>query len=182
MKKTFVVLAVLIVQALTIRGSEPSAAFSRDGLMYRNLFAEVFGTSGVAGVNYEQRFRPGSKFGWRVGIAYNYRSDQIGSDGNDTESNGVMIPVGVNGLFGSRNSKFEAGINLNFGIYHASHLAETKNVFNGGVSVNIGYRYQRPSGFMFRVGFGPEIAYYGKFGGYSWYSLFPYLGFGYTFK
>ena len=49
---------------------------------------------------------------------------------------------------------------------------------------NIGYRYQKPKGFLFRVGISPKFDFGDKNGIDSYVgilSLIPYLSFGYSF-
>ena len=48
--------------------------------------------------------------------------------------------------------------------------------------LNIGYRYQRESGFMFRAGISPSFNFGDKYGLRKTPLLYPYLSFGYTFK
>lgn len=157
--------------------------------IYRNVFVEAFGPSSIVGVHYEQRFYPGCKFGFRVGAAYDYASNHIGSDGSpEIDLNGVSFPVGVNFITGGSRSKFEIGANIMVGVYNAKHNfwptgaeGQRSTVFNSGFSLNIGYRYQRPSGFLFRVGWAPQLFAIGHYACVSYYSWVPHLGFGYTF-
>ena len=45
---------------------------------------------------------------------------------------------------------------------------------------DIGYRYQRPNGFMFRVGVSPSFNFGDKYG-LNKTAFFPYIGFGWSF-
>ena len=45
---------------------------------------------------------------------------------------------------------------------------------------DIGYRYQRPNGFMFRVGVSPSFNFGDKYG-LNKAAFFPYIGFGWSF-
>jgi len=45
---------------------------------------------------------------------------------------------------------------------------------------NIGYRYQRPNGFMFRVGVSPSFNFGDKYG-LNKAAFFPYIGLGWSF-
>ena len=180
------------------------SANSFAGETYRNLFAEFFGASGIMSANYDQRFYSGCKFGFRAGIGWACPRDYAFSSQYDTETNlhGVAFPVGVNFMTGRARHKFEVGVNLTPGIYNCDrdipevwdfndegekvvlrpyeHIGGT--VFNMALSINLGYRYQRPSGFMFRAGWSPQFISMGKYPCISWGSLIPYLSFGYTLK
>lgn len=46
---------------------------------------------------------------------------------------------------------------------------------------DIGYRYQRPNGFMFRVGVSPSFNFGDKYG-LNKAAFFPYIGFGWSFE
>ena len=50
------------------------------------------------------------------------------------------------------------------------------------ICLNIGYRYQRESGFMFRAGVSPSFNFGDKYELRKTPLLYPYLSFGYTSK
>ena len=60
-------------------------------------------------------------------------------------------------------------------------FVETMN-YSGYIFLNIGYRYQRESGFMFRAGVSPSFNFGDKYELRKTPLLYPYLSFGYTFK
>lgn len=119
--------------------------------------------------------------------------------------NGIGVPLELNYLLGNKNSKLELGFGASLGVYH---LKETVGYINsgwypGGENVDgtdgelnyytssttqfgyflfgdIGYRYQRPSGFMFRVGVSPSFNFGDKYG-LTKTVFFPYIGFGWSF-
>ncbi len=162
----------------------------------RSLSVEILGAQNIAGVNYDSRFKGNSGFGYRVGIGYGYGEN---SGLFDQKINGVGVPLELNYLLGKKNSKLELGFGLSMGVYHIEETAgyyyqpvppETEgrveeyttkeNRFGYFFFGDIGYRYQRPNGFMFRVGISPSFNFGDKYG-LKKSAFFPYLGFGWSF-
>lgn len=166
--------------------------------VYRNIYGELFGASNLIGVHYDQRFRPGSKWGFRAGIGYSLNVNIAMALYNGGGYNTISAPFAVNGIFGKRHSYFEAGFGVSPGIavsYHGGgtyyyydregalvsqkYKSTTNTAFSFKTFFDFGYRYQKPKGFMFRVGITPAV---------SWYrdmcvlTISPYVSFGYTFK
>ena len=173
--------------------------------IYRNIYGEVFGPSGWISAYYEQRFYPGCKFGFRVGIGYSEPTDHPGSAGKQVETDlfGVIAPLGLNFITGRDRHKFEAGVNFSPGFFRYHRVDRGKTVyakypggaslqpswqkregttFNMNCAINIGYRYQLPAGFMFRIGWAPALIGIGRYHCISIESWYPYISFGYTFK
>lgn len=110
------------------------------------------------------------------------------------------MPLEFNCILGKRRSKFEAGTGINMGLYSikatywvnsegnvsiiepVTQIVESRNTFGYYIFLNIGYRYQRESGFMFRAGISPSFNFGDKYGLRKTPLLYPYLSFGYTFK
>lgn len=117
----------------------------------------------------------------------------------DEEIRGINVPIELNCLIGKsqKKSKFELGVGVNLGIYeHAVGYSlecggptdpstiEKDCMFGYFAFGNIGYRYQKTKGFMFRVGISPKFDFGGKNGIDSYVgvlSFIPYLSFGYSF-
>lgn len=135
----------------------------------RNVFAEFFGPSFGIGVGFDSRFRQGSYFGYRVGLAFTDGSSDGGYDNyyRDIHFNGITIPLEVNAIFGNGKSKFEIGVGITPAILkrrdmkyiHPWNWDEDEQViYKHGTklnvigTLNIGYRYQRESGFFMRIG------------------------------
>jgi hypothetical protein len=78
-------------------------------------------------------------------------------------------------LIGGAKHFFEPGIN-GFCLFDPStgEIAEFYDQKMVGVSVRIGYRYQGPKGFLFRIG--PQLSFYGEE-----VSLLPAASIGYSF-
>lgn len=165
------------------------------------VYLEFVGASIPIGINYDSRF-PDSRFGYRVGIAYTIGSmgEMFTGDGlKDEEIRGINVPVELNCLIGKsqKKSKFELGVGVNLGIYeHAvgyslecggptePSTVEKDCMFGYFAFGNIGYRYQRPKGFLFRIGISPKFDFGDKNGIDSYVgvlSFIPYLSFGYSF-
>lgn len=111
----------------------------------------------------------------------------------------------LNYLLGKKNSKLELGFGLSLGVYHIKetvayvdtgwypgtedtdqkygeikYFTNKENRFGYFFFGDIGYRYQRPNGFMFRVGVSPSFNFGDKYG-LSKAAFFPYIGFGWSF-
>lgn len=161
----------------------------------KSIYLELLGASNMIGVSYDTRIKPGSAFGYRAGISYFY-----GTDYNSNEGHGFSVPLEFNCILSKRRSKFEAGTGINMGLYSiketywvnsegnvsiiepVTQIVESRNTFGYYIFLNIGYRYQRESGFMFRAGISPSFNFGDKYGLRKTPLLYPYLSFGYTFK
>lgn len=169
----------------------------------RSLSIEFFGAQNLAGINYDSRFNGNSGFGYRVGLGYGYGND-IGLF--EKKISGVAAPLELNYLLGKKNSKLELGFGLSMGVYQIREIVacfedpalhpDTENTDQGYVKIkyysdmetrfgyfffgNIGYRYQRPNGFVFRVGISPSFNFGDKCG-INKDAFFPYIGFGWSF-
>lgn len=168
--------------------------------MRRSIYVEFWGASNLCGIAYDAGLRPGSRFGYRAGFAYLCDPDFSIFGGWD-RNRVYSIPLEANCLLGKRRSKFEMALGVNFGLYtrKGSYWKYTYNKETGRVEPvrkihlsdkafgyylfsNIGYRYQRESGFMFRVGLSPSWHFGGRHAVRKTPLMYPYLSFGYTFK
>lgn len=188
-RSILLIMLVLTLEGLSAQKSEccPAPDYTEsnatdgeheDGLS-RNLFIEFGGPSECVGLGYDQRFKPGSVFGFRAGVALSDGSfnDGLGVwgarfPGEHTKLiyHGVSLPFEVNAIMGKRASKLELGVgatpcvlnrneekyvcgwdeNLNWFRYTLSHKEGLRlNIFG---TINIGYRLQRKSGFFMRTG------------------------------
>lgn len=169
----------------------------------RSLSVELLGAQNIAGINYDSRFKGNSGLGYRVGLGYGYGNN---SSLFDQKINGVAAPFELNYLLGKKNSKLELGFGLSLGVYHiketVAYVEDTgwypgaedtdqkygeikyytnkENRFGYFFFGDIGYRYQRPNGFMFRVGVSPSFNFGDKYG-LNKAAFFPYIGFGWSF-
>lgn len=177
--------------------STETNAISKSSPVFRNIYGELFGASNLIGVTYDSRFKAGSKWGYRAGLAYAvaiHPSQMLFYHGSD---HAISVPLAINGIFGKGNNYFEAGLGFSPGItvsirdniiygtlpdgseYIRKDGTYTHSDFYGDIFMDLGYRYQRPSGFMFRAGISPAV---NMVGSWSSFLLRPYLSFGYTFK
>lgn len=153
--------------------SVSTAAVEQPGLC-RNLFVELGGASYGWGLGYDSRFKPGSVFGYRVGMAFNdgYYGNAFGDDRVDYK--GVSFPLEVNAIMGRWKSKFELGAGIVPSILKRDEYRWEKRWINEDYEygrfdrfnyfekhgtrvnimgvMNIGYRYQRQRGFFMRAG------------------------------
>ena len=179
------------------------AATSMFAQKTRNLSIEVLGAQSTVGVNYDSRFNGNSGFGYRVGIGYGYGNN---SGLFDQCINGVGVPLELNYLLGKKNSKLELGFGASLGVYRKKETigyvkdtgwypdGDKKDETTWGIDYytssntqfgyflfgDIGYRYQRPSGFMFRAGISPSFNF-GDKNGLNKSAFYPYVGFGWSF-
>lgn len=184
-KDVFVICAILFSLSLSAQNKMQS------------ISAELFGAQNSFGVNYDARFKGNSGLGYRVGIGYGYGETNT-FFGEETVK-GVGVPVELNYLLGKKNNKFEVGVGTSLGVYHVNEthtyyyaptpeypdglIEEYKvngNRFGYFVFGTIGYRYQRPNGFVFRVGISPSVNFGDKYG-LNKSLLYPYVGFGWSF-
>ena len=97
----------------------------------------------------------------------------------------------LNYLLGKKNSKLELGFGASLGMYQVKgtigyvkdtgwFYTSSKTQFGYFFFGDIGYRYQRPNGFMFRVGVSPSFNFGDKYG-LNKAAFFPYIGFGWSF-
>ena len=166
----------------------------------RNLSVELLGAQTIVGINYDSRFNGNSGLGYRVGVGYVYGDT---SGWVDQKINGVGVPLELNYLLGKKNSKLELGFGASLGVYQVKETIGHVKWYPGGENTdetfpefdfytssrtqfgyflfgNIGYRYQRPNGFMFRVGVSPSFNFGDKYG-LCKAAFFPYIGFGWSF-
>lgn len=162
-----------------------------------SLSVELLGAQNVVGLNYDSRFKGNSGLGYRVGIGYGYGEN---SGWFDQKINGVGVPLELNYLAGKKNRKLELGFGLSVSVYRVEETTwdsyyqpvtpETEVQYEEKTTKdtrfgyfffgNIGYRYQRPNGFMFRVGVSPSFNFGDKYG-LDKAAFFPYIGLGWSF-
>lgn len=165
---------------------------AEDAPRTHNILVEFLESTEPISVKYDTRFRRNPKFGWSIGVGYSTISYNYNYD-----CTGVALPLGINGLFGKRASKFEIGLNVGPGYYnyrerskeyYRDNLWEFNYVYGPRKSrvrcpfgFDIGYRLQRQNGFCFRIGFSPFRGAYYKGLACALMTFYPYFGFGYTF-
>ena len=180
----------LMACALTVSAQQRVQSFS----------VELFGGQNTVGVNYDARFHGNDGFGYRVGIGFGYGDDNRFFSQN---IKGVGVPLELNYLLGRHNSHLELGFGTSLGIYHVRETAacydthytpDDPDASTGGITfyetssnrfgylffANIGYRYERPHGLLFRVGLSPSFNFGDKHGLRKTF-FYPYLGLGWSF-
>lgn len=162
----------------------------------QSLSVELLGAQNMAGINYDSRLKGNSGFGYRVGIGFGY-GDNSGLFDQDIK--GAGVPIELNYLLGKKNHKLELGLGVSLGIYqsiestwyyyqpvppetegHDEQYTSTSNLFGYFIFGDIGYRYQRDNGFMFRVGVSPSLNFGDKYG-LKKSAFYPYIGLGWSF-
>ena len=116
-----------------------------------SIFTELGGNSGLLSLNYDKRFsESNSGLGWRAGVGIGAVPSHILFGATPT------FPVGINYLLGKGSHHLEAGAGVTFATEEFSPGGErVSSVF---FVPSLGYRYQRPKGFTFRLFASPFIA------------------------
>lgn len=173
----------------------------------KGVFVEVWGPSVGVGVSYDARVKPGSKLGYRVGLATNFSGwywPSLLKNGKRQIS--LTAPIGANYLIPVAHkgeSSVEIGVGTNLGIYRneghrwvgdrvgpGDGIADMENIrmenfkentFGYFMYGSIGYRYSpRNGGFQFRGGISPSFNFGDKHG-VDTKELIVYYSIGYTF-
>jgi len=148
-----------------------------------SVYGQVLGPSVGYGIGYDTRFKTGSPFGYSIGIAFTNVSSHVKYSNelihnlnayslidcnNHINSKGLTLPLELNAILGSKNSKFDIGIGItpfigcqwysitgydsddNYDLkkYNGKHEFKIKGI----CSASIGYRLQRSNGFFMRLG------------------------------
>lgn len=193
--KSIILIIVMAAFGIDLRAeSEPRS---------HNVYVDFFSSSNIVSVNYDTRFPKSSVLGWRAGIGFSHScfDGDRGWFGNNRP--GISLPLGINALFGEGKSKFELGLAITPGLYSfrdSRMVVEEREhgMYKGyedfgptrwrgacAVGLDLGYRLQRKSGFLFRVGISRCIDMNSDMISINVLKLLipiPYLSFGYTFK
>lgn len=162
----------------------------------QSVSIEAFGAQNTIGVNYDARIKGNHGLGYRIGIGYGYANN---SGWFDQKINGIGVPIEVNYLLGKKRSKLEIGFGTSLGLYKvkettwyfypptssetepkSEQYTSSSNRFGYFMFGNIGYRYLREHGFVFRIGITPSFNLGDKYG-LKRTAFYPYIGFGKSF-
>lgn len=183
MKKTKILLSLLIALGI-------NSAMAQDRAV-KNVSLEFMGAHTVMGVNFDSRFKGNDGLGFRVGVG-------LVRDGlTDYEDvRGFSVPLELNYLLGEKNHHLELGAGVNLGSCKFGHYNNDRGYFGDRyitiqtrwdenrfayfIFGNVGYRYQRPSGFVARVGLTPSFNFGGE-NGFDRPFFYPYVGLGWSF-
>ncbi len=162
----------------------------------RHVSVELLGAQNTVGINYDSRLEGNSGLGYRVGIGFGYGDN---SNFFDQTIKGVGVPIALNYLLGETHHKMEVGFGTSLGVYHVEEtlwhyvppvppetegygelLSSTSNRFGYFLFGDVGYRYQRDNGVVFRAGFSPSFNFGDKYGLKKSF-FYPYIGFGWSF-
>jgi hypothetical protein len=163
----------------------------------QSLSVELLGAHNVIGVNYDKRLKSANGLGYRIGLGYCY-SESYSLLHDNSELHGIAVPLELNYLVGKKRSKLELGFGASLGCYFEKYEKSYCN-FNKEHSIaemwtepkhdcafgyfffgDIGYRYQKPKGFIFRVGITPSFTLGDRHGIYRIFFA-PHLSFGKSF-
>lgn len=186
MKKRFLVSGAMLFATIGIMAQKKVQSIS----------VELLGAQNMVGVNFDSRLKGNAGLGYRVGIGFGYGNN---SGLFNQEIKGVGVPVELNCLLGKKHHKLEVGFGASLGMYHVKETAwyyyqpvppetegreepyvSTSNRFGYFMFGDIGYRYQRDNGFMFRVGVSPSFNFDDKYGLMK-SVIYPYIGLGWSF-
>lgn len=172
MKKFFLSALMILLTVLAVLAADNKTS-AKPQWPRGSVYAEFLGTSGIFGVSYDARFYQGTKFGYRVGLSYGYEFGRFDDVWARTSSDmAIQMPIGVNGLFGSIRHKLEVGAGI-VPTYNVDNK-ELPDRFNCNYFLELGYRYQRPRGFLFRCGVTAKVHYECAY-------VIPFMAFGYSF-
>lgn len=157
----------------------------------KSVTLDLLGSSGIAGVSFDSRFKGNKGFGYNVGLSYAYGTGTLSS----YSVNGIGIPLEINYLLGQRNSHLVLGLGMTNGIYKYSaksiiigsgdDATEIKPEQTSGTAWgynffgDIGYRFQKEKGFTFGAGIKPTFTFDNGKINERWFM--PYLSFGISF-
>lgn len=165
----------------------------------KNAYLELGGAHMIGGLSFDKRFSGNSGLGYKIGLGVSISNTFNVNEIYEPDSRGASIPAEINYLFGNESHFFELGAGLNLGVYNLKYnvyyldsiesdyyeiKSEKKNVFSYNGFFNMGYRYQKISGFSFRGGFTNSFTFNDKFSkehAFKMISPWPYLSFGYSF-
>jgi hypothetical protein len=187
--------ASLVMLAMPVSAQETNLP-ERD----KSVFLEIGGPSNFAGINYEARFKKGSPWEYRVGLAFAYASNSNFLFDDYNSMRAWTMPLGVNYLIGHKRSQLELGAGINVGLYNLHYtewkevtnptnseytttfeaFPKTDNCFEYYLFANVGYRHVSKKGFLFRVGITPAVSFGGKHD-FKGFWLAPYISFGKAF-
>ena len=184
---------ITTTDSIVYRTKDPiiTSSFQKPQVVYANLFGE----GSLLSINYDRRFKKQNDgWGWHAGIGGLVYSDWAISMVE------INLPVGINYLIGKKGNFLELGINESIvydnlkqegeeynnsgNLYGITISAEDPHKLWSFTSGTIGYRRQpKNSGFCFRVGILPFIAYIdGKLKNPNPnQSVTGYMSFGYKF-
>lgn len=173
-----------------------SHAQEDSGKPNRNISAELSGAHGMAGVNYDMRFRGNEGFGFRVGAGFGFHSNwnSVFFYDKKTYDPGFTFPIEINYLKGAGKNKFELGLGTSLGWYNIKFGWEARMWLNPNnpdyypedpgrdnwtgyaykyrlgyfMFCSIGYRYQPTHGLMFRIGLTPSFHFGRHDSEYPW--------------
>lgn len=186
MKKTFLFSGAMLFTTIGIMAQE----------RVQSISVELLGAQNTVGINYDSRIKGNSGLGYRMGIGFGYGDN---SDWFDQKIKGMGVPIELNYLLGKKNHKLEVGFGASLGIYHVKETTwyyyqpvppeaeghdeqytSTSNRLGYFMFGDIGYRYQRKNGFMFRIGVSPSFNFGDKYG-LKKSAFYPYIGLGWSF-
>lgn len=195
-KASFSLLAVLMLMTANPINAQETVTQERD----KSLYLEIGGPSNFVGLNYEAKFKPGSAWGYRVGLAFAYAASSDYLFNNYNSARAWTVPMGVNYLIGRKRSKLELGAGIDLGLYNLHYtewnvalnptdpdgpityesISKKDNCFEYFLYTNIGYRHVSKKGFLFRIGITPTFSFGGKHD-FKGLWLSPYISFGKSF-
>ncbi len=122
---------------------------------------EVGGNAGRYAINYGRIFHQKGKLKLNASAGFSMFHDRL----NAKTTWLPVVPVEISALYGKSNHHLELGMGVTsyltrrLGFDSETFQTTDKVVFDAGIPLRIGYRYQKPEGgFFFRVGYTPFFA------------------------
>jgi hypothetical protein len=138
------------------------SGFSQTKFKPNSFYGELAGTGSFLSVHYERQVLKKEGPGWHIGIG-------IGGEK-------PVIPVGVNYLFGLKNTKsfIETGITVSFADrdWWDDHVLNIEpNPYKPAFMPSVGFRHHTNYGLMWRLNYSPVFTKYRNIIGWGGFSL-----------
>lgn len=155
----------------------------------RGVYAEWYGASNGLSANFDSRLAPYSHWGFNAGFGY---SNDTYSEYHRYSLYHLSMPLRLYYLTGKRNHHFEIGAGVVPGFVHYTerssiieeqrkeHFEADYSQFRYYFTMNMGYCYQMPHGFLLRTGLCLNAYDRGNNDGILG-NMQPYLALGYSF-
>ncbi len=137
----------LLLCAVLLAGTAPSPEPPERPAPANALYAEVLGSAPVGSVNYERRLIGG--WGLRGGVGFVPPATIFISN----PSSALVTLLAGTYVYGEGMHRFEGGASVAFG-FNLGAASELSNLMLGWI---IAYRYEAPSGFLFRLALTPLL-------------------------
>lgn len=149
-KTTLIILILLCFNNVTVAQDS-----EKEKIKKNLLFIDVGGAGGYGSINYEYLVKKINKlkFSARVGLSTYHLNDYTNKFNPE-----IIVPIGVNAYYGSKNNiDVGLGQTITSIVYADNKNYQPKRRTRLNTNLFIGYRYQSKKGFLFKIGYAPII-------------------------